>query len=85
MEIFMQNLPDESKTILNATMEAAEAAGEILRKEFNRTGGPRGDKKTNKAKADKAAEHEIYDRLSAAFPDYGFLAEWVKMGTSINI
>jgi ADP-ribosyl-[dinitrogen reductase] hydrolase len=75
MEIIMPNLPDESESILSAAVEAARAAGDILRKEFNRPGGPRGDKRNNKAGADGKAEQKIYDRLSAAFPDYGFVAE----------
>ena len=71
----MHNLPDEIEAILKAAVEAAKAAGDILRKEFNRSGGPRGDKNNNKAEADNKAEQVVYDRLSAAFPDYGFIAE----------
>jgi ADP-ribosylglycohydrolase/fructose-1,6-bisphosphatase/inositol monophosphatase family enzyme len=69
----MHNLPNESKALLNAAVEAARAAGDILREEFNRPGGPRGTQ--HHAEADEVAEQEIYDRLSAAFPDYGFIAE----------
>ena len=69
----MSNLPDKLESILTAAVEAAKAAGEVLRKEFNRPGGPRGAR--HHAEADEVAEQEIYDRLSAAFPDYGFIAE----------
>jgi ADP-ribosyl-[dinitrogen reductase] hydrolase len=75
MEFIMHNFPDESNALLKTAVEAARAAGDILRKDFNRPGGPRGDKRNNKAEADKKAEELIYDRLSAAFPDYGFIAE----------
>jgi len=69
----MHNLLDENQAILNAAVEAAIAAGDILREEFNRPGGPRGTR--HHAEADEVVEQEIYDRLSAAFPDYGFIAE----------
>jgi ADP-ribosylglycohydrolase/fructose-1,6-bisphosphatase/inositol monophosphatase family enzyme len=71
----MHNLPIESEAILNAAVEAAKAAGEVLRKEFNRPGGPRGTRMDNHAEADEKAEQVIYDKLSAAFPEYGFLGE----------
>lgn len=73
MEFIMYNLPNESESILTTVVEAAKAAGEVLRKEFNRPGGPRGTK--HHAEADEKAEQMIYDRLSAAFPEYGFLGE----------
>jgi ADP-ribosylglycohydrolase/fructose-1,6-bisphosphatase/inositol monophosphatase family enzyme len=75
MEFNMYNLPDESEAILNAAVEAAKAAGDILREEFNRPGGPRGVKEVNKAEADEAAEQLIYNRLSEAYPQYGFVGE----------
>jgi len=71
----MHKLPDESQALLNAAVDAAGAAGAVLRKEFNRPGGPRGDKRNKKAGADVKAEDAIYDRLSATYPDYGFMAE----------
>ena len=72
----MHNLPNESEAILNAAVEAAKAAGNVLRKEFNRPGGPRGTK--HHAEADDLAEQVIYDRLSAVFPEYGFFGEEEK-------
>ena len=45
----MHNLSDESQALLNAAVNAATAAGAVLRKEFNRPGGPHGDKINNKA------------------------------------
>ena len=75
MEFAMTNSQNESKALLNAAVETARAAGDILRKEFNRPGGPRGDKSNNKADADERAEQLIYNRILAAFPDYGFIAE----------
>jgi ADP-ribosylglycohydrolase/fructose-1,6-bisphosphatase/inositol monophosphatase family enzyme len=69
----MSNLPDELESILSAAVEAARAAGDILLKEFIRPDGPRGTR--HHAEADEIAEQVIYDQLSAAFPDYGFIAE----------
>ena len=58
---------------LEAALEAAKAAGAILREEFNRPGGPEGTK--HHAKADDAAENVIWEHLAGAFPDYGCLGE----------
>ncbi|MEJ2727377.1 MAG: inositol monophosphatase family protein [Deltaproteobacteria bacterium] len=69
----MHNMPDEKEAILNVAVEAAKAAGHVLRKEFNRSGGPRGTR--HHAEIDEIAEQVIYDQLSVAFPDYGFLGE----------
>jgi ADP-ribosyl-[dinitrogen reductase] hydrolase len=58
---------------LSAATSAARAAGDVLRAEFLRPGGPRGDH--GHCDADGQAERLIRDRLSAAFPAYGWLAE----------
>jgi len=52
---------------------AARAAGDILRDDFHRPGGPRG--KIDKAEADVEAEWLIRRRLLEAFPDWGYLGE----------
>lgn len=59
--------------ILAAATDAARAAGDILRAEFLRPGGPRGSAGTCPADAD--AERAIRAKLSAAFPTFGWLAE----------
>lgn len=58
---------------LELAVEAARAAGDLLRADFHRAGGPRG--KIDKAEADVEAEHAIRARLRAAFPDWGYLGE----------
>lgn len=58
---------------LETAVVAARAAGDILRSDFHRPGGPRG--KVDKAEADVEAEAEIRGRLLAAFPRWGFLGE----------
>ena len=54
-------------------MSAAVGAGEILREDFHRPGGPRGA--VDKAEADTEAEKLIRARLLAAFPDWRFVGE----------
>jgi ADP-ribosylglycohydrolase/fructose-1,6-bisphosphatase/inositol monophosphatase family enzyme len=61
------------ETALECAVATARAAGEILRRDFHRPGGPRG--KDDKAEADLEAEHVIRGRLLAAFPDWGYLGE----------
>ena len=53
--------------------KAALAAGEILRDDFHRPGGPRGA--GDKAEADLEAEHAIRACLLEAFPDWGYRGE----------
>lgn len=58
---------------LDAAVEAARTAAAHLAAEFARPGGPRGH--GDKCPADDEAEVLIRERLLAAFPDYGFVAE----------
>jgi fructose-1,6-bisphosphatase/inositol monophosphatase family enzyme len=58
---------------LEAALDAAVAAGEILRRDFHRAGGPRGA--VDKAEADVEAERLIRARLGEAFPGWGYLGE----------
>lgn len=57
---------------LSAAVDAALAAGALLRAEFHRAGGPRGS--GSHADADREAEEEIRRRLLAACP-WGYLGE----------
>jgi ADP-ribosylglycohydrolase/fructose-1,6-bisphosphatase/inositol monophosphatase family enzyme len=63
----------ELSRALDAAVAAARAAGELLRRDFHRAGGPRGS--GDKAEADVEAEQEIRGRLLAAFPSWGYLGE----------
>lgn len=58
---------------LPAAIAAAREAGELLRDEFHRPGGPRGSH--GKAPVDREAGRRIRERLLASFPDYGWCAE----------
>jgi ADP-ribosyl-[dinitrogen reductase] hydrolase len=58
---------------LEAATQAALHAGTLLRDEFHRPGGARGG--GGHADIDEIAEADIFRRLSAAFPDYGFRGE----------
>jgi len=58
---------------LEAARRAALEAGDLLRADFHRAGGPRGH--VDKAEADVEAERLIRDVLLRAFPDWGFLGE----------
>jgi ADP-ribosylglycohydrolase/fructose-1,6-bisphosphatase/inositol monophosphatase family enzyme len=58
---------------LETAVAAAREAGELLRRDFHRSGGPRG--KDDKAEADREAEDLIRARLGGAFPDWGYLGE----------
>jgi ADP-ribosylglycohydrolase/fructose-1,6-bisphosphatase/inositol monophosphatase family enzyme len=58
---------------LEVATRAAREAGELLRVDFHRAGGPRG--RVDKAEADVEAEDLIRGRLRDAFPDWSFLGE----------
>ena len=58
---------------LEVAIQAARAAGDLLRADFHRTGGPRG--KGDKAPADTEAEQVIRAILLGQTPDWGFLGE----------
>jgi ADP-ribosyl-[dinitrogen reductase] hydrolase len=58
---------------LRVALAAAREAGDLLRADLHRPGGPRG--KIDKAEADVEAETLIRGRLSAAFPSWGYLGE----------
>lgn len=58
---------------LDTALDAADAAGRLLRDDFHRPGGARGH--VDKAEADVEAERLIRARLQGAFPDWGFLGE----------
>jgi ADP-ribosylglycohydrolase/fructose-1,6-bisphosphatase/inositol monophosphatase family enzyme len=61
------------RAALDAAVDAASAAGAVLRDDFHRPGGPRGH--VDKAEADLEAEGLIRGRLLAAFPGWGYLGE----------
>jgi ADP-ribosylglycohydrolase/fructose-1,6-bisphosphatase/inositol monophosphatase family enzyme len=58
---------------LRTATEAALAAGDLLRREFHRPGGPRGT--PGHAPVDEEAERIIRQRLLAAFPDWSYRGE----------
>lgn len=58
---------------LDLAIRAAREAGELLRADFHRAGGPRGG--GAKAEADVEAEDLIRGRLREVFPDWSFLGE----------
>src|SRR5512142_854556 len=58
---------------LRAATDAALAAGELLRGEFHRPGGPRGE--IGHCPADIEAERLIRGSLCGAFPDWCYLGE----------
>jgi ADP-ribosylglycohydrolase/fructose-1,6-bisphosphatase/inositol monophosphatase family enzyme len=58
---------------LDEAIAAAREAGEILRRDLHRAGGPRGQ--VDKADADVEAEHAVRTRVLAAFPEWGFVGE----------
>ena len=58
---------------LNVAIEAALEAGDLLRAEFHRPGGPRGQRAH--ADADEEAEWKIRKRLLDAFPEYRYRGE----------
>jgi ADP-ribosylglycohydrolase/fructose-1,6-bisphosphatase/inositol monophosphatase family enzyme len=58
---------------LELAIGAAREAGELLRSDLHRPGGPRGE--DDKAEADTEAERVIRERLLAGLPGSGFLGE----------
>ncbi len=58
---------------LSVAVAAAREAGDLLRGDLRRPGGPRGG--GDKAEADTEAERVIRARLAAAFPDWAYLGE----------
>jgi ADP-ribosylglycohydrolase/fructose-1,6-bisphosphatase/inositol monophosphatase family enzyme len=66
---------DTYAAALAVAVEGARAAGEILRADFHRSGGPRRGEGPGKAIADDEAQVAIYERLTLAFPEWGFLGE----------
>src|SRR5579884_766246 len=65
-------MPDYADALRTA-VDAARAAGELLRRDFHRPGGPRGA--GDHADADTEAERLIRQRLLAAFPSWDYLGE----------
>ncbi len=65
--------PGRYQRELEVAVEAARAAAAHLAAEFARPGGPRGE--GDKCPADDEAEVLVRDRLTAAFPEHGFVAE----------
>jgi ADP-ribosyl-[dinitrogen reductase] hydrolase len=61
------------KRALEAATRAAREAGELLRADLHRAGGPRGH--DDKAEADTEAEWLIREQLLSAFPGWGYLGE----------
>ena len=58
---------------LEIAIKAARRAGDLLRKEFHRTGGPRGS--GGHAEVDEKAEGIIFRILTETFSDYGYCGE----------
>lgn len=58
---------------LEVAIKAAREAGDALRADLHRLGGPRGS--GDKAEADLEAEYLIRQRLTEAFPGWGYLGE----------
>lgn len=65
-------MSDQNRRALAAAVDAARAAGALLRRAFHR--GQQGEV-DGKSSADEAAEALIRERLTAAFPQCGFRAE----------
>jgi fructose-1,6-bisphosphatase/inositol monophosphatase family enzyme/ADP-ribosylglycohydrolase len=63
---------------LEVAVAAAREAGDILRRDFHRVGGARGQ--GDKAEADTEAEVVIRARLLQAFPSWGYLGEETGRG-----
>jgi ADP-ribosyl-[dinitrogen reductase] hydrolase len=61
------------RAALDLAVSAAREAGDLLRADLHRPGGPRGG--GDKADADTEAERLIRARLLAAFPGWGYLGE----------
>jgi ADP-ribosyl-[dinitrogen reductase] hydrolase len=58
---------------LETALLAAREAADLLRRDFQRVGGPRG--KGDKAEADTEAEELVRGRLRGAFPEWSYLGE----------
>jgi ADP-ribosyl-[dinitrogen reductase] hydrolase len=67
---------------LDVAIEAARVAGDLLRRELYRPGGPRGTR--HHAVADTEAEELIRERLLAAFPAYAYLGEETGSGGKLG-
>src|SRR5688572_6826730 len=65
-------MPDLGRALELARAVAREA-GDVLRRDFHRSGGARGA--DDKADADLEAERAIRERLERAFPTWGYLGE----------
>jgi len=59
--------------VLAAVIEVVKKAGDMIRRDFHRAGGPRGY--GHHAEVDEEAEWVIRERLLEAFPDWGYLGE----------
>ena len=66
-------MPPSYERALRTAVDAAERAGELLRLEFHRPGGPRGS--GGHAPVDDEAEALIRGLLRAAFPEWAYLGE----------
>ncbi len=66
-------MPDSYRLQLETAIAAARRGGDLLREEFHRQGGPRGQ--GGHADIDEIAETEIHRILTGAFPEYGYLGE----------
>jgi ADP-ribosylglycohydrolase/fructose-1,6-bisphosphatase/inositol monophosphatase family enzyme len=67
---------------LAIAIEAAREAGEHLRADFHRAGGPRGS--GHHAEADEEAERLIRARLTAALPDWAYLGEETGFAAGVS-
>lgn len=71
------------ETALQVAVEAAREAGAMLREEFLCNGGPRGG--GDHAEIDEPAERVIHQRLTGAFPAWGYRGEEIApSGTAQN-
>ena len=68
-----RDLSEANRRALDAAVDAALAAGRLLRRAFHRPNPP--DDTAGKARADREAEDLIRERLVSAFPTHGFRAE----------
>ena len=66
-------MPDDLARAMEVALEAATSAGDLVRADFHRSGGPRGH--GSHADVDVEAERLIRARLLAAFPDWGYRGE----------
>ncbi len=66
----------EYRSALQVAVDAALEAGQLLRQEFHRAGGPRGQ--GGHAMIDEIAEAAIRARLCNAFPEFGMIGEELR-------